>query len=138
MCSDIRRVKFKSQRGISLILVLFLIVIVSLLTAAMAQLIRGGSNAVSMEIQSTRALFAAESGAQVAAMRIFPINGGAAACTNFTQSFTVSALNGCSANITCAPVVAAGRTIYTVTSAGVCGSGNDRARRRITIGLRTL
>lgn len=131
--------KLKNQRGISLIMVLFLLVILSLLVAAMVQLNRGGSSAVSIEIQSTRALFAAESGAQIAAMKIFPINGTTPACPgNFSQSFTASALSGCSADITCLSTAAAGRTVYTVTSAGICGTGNDRARRRITVGLRIL
>lgn len=129
-----------AQRGVSLILVLFLLVVVSLLVAAIAQLNRGGSNAVSMEIQSTRALFAAESGAQIAALQLFPINGATPGCGAVTtpRAFTAGALNTCSANLTCTTATAAGRTVYTVTSEGICGAGNDRARRRITIGLRSL
>lgn len=133
----------KAQRGVSLVLVLFLLVVVSLLAAAMAQLNRGGSNAVSLEIQSTRALFAAESGAQIMAMTIFPISLASGSTplpcpTNFSKTFSSNGLSGCSANMTCSAETAAGPTIYTVTSEGTCGSGNDYARRRITVGLRSL
>ncbi|MFT3928993.1 MAG: hypothetical protein QM709_01745 [Spongiibacteraceae bacterium] len=131
----------RAQRGVSLILVLFLLVVVSLLVAAIAQLNRGGSNAVSMEIQSTRALFAAESGAQIAAMQLFPISGNTPGCGAVTtpKVFAVGGLNNCSANLTCAVSNAAGRTVYTITSEGRCSVGsNDYARRRITVGLRSL
>jgi MSHA biogenesis protein MshP len=126
----------KTQRGVSLIIVLFLLVVVSLLAVSLAQLNRGGSIAVAQEIQSTRALYAAESGAQIAAMRIFPINSTPTLCPGFTQAFTASGLNGCSATITCFSVNTAGKTIYTVTSDGICVTGNDRGRRKITVGLR--
>ncbi len=143
MCNNFHMLQHSCsrQRGISLILVLFLLIVVSLLAVAMARLNRGGSDAVSLEIQSTRALLAAESGAQIAAMRIFPINGGAlSACPfgNLNQGFTTAGLNGCSANIECRHVSTAGRTLFTVRSEGICGSGNDRARRQITIGLQNL
>ncbi len=132
-------IRLSAQHGVSLILVLFLLVVVSLLAAAMAQLNRGGSNAVSLEIQSTRALFAAESGAQAEAMLIFPING-APTCppADFSNTFPASGLSGCSTATTCNSLQAAGRILFTVTSIGQCGSGNDYARRRITIGLRSL
>lgn len=134
----------KNQRGVSLILVLFLLVVVSLLVAAMARLNQGSSNAVSMEIQSARALFAAESGAQIAAMTLFPIDG-TPACNNsdpvsFSKTFGTAGLNSCSANITHRCTTAGGRTIFTVVSSGSCGVAGtaDYARRQITVGLRSL
>lgn len=136
----LRSRQHQRQRGISLILVLFLLVVVGLLAAAMAQLNRGSANAVGLEIQSTRALFAAESGAQIAAMKLFPINSASTPtcpATLFAQAFTANGLTGCSATATCsAPVTVSGHTIYTLTSVGTCGAGNDLARRQITVGLR--
>ena len=131
----------KTQQGVSLILVLFLLVVVSLLAAAMAQLNRGGSTSVGLEIQSTRALFAAESGAQIAAMRIFPINGSSAGgnCGNFNQPFNNAGLNNCSAAVTCSgPVTVNNIYVYKVESIGTCGAAgsNDYARRKITMALR--
>lgn len=145
MCSDFSlSVRSRArQRGVSLIMVLFLLVVVSLLAAAMARLNQGGSNAVSMEIQSTRALFAAESGAQLMAMRIFPIN--IASETNAIcpaqqiNNFGTAGLNTCRATVNCVRTQAAGRTVFTITSEGRCAIGtNDYARRRITVGLRSM
>lgn len=128
-----------SQRGISLILVIFLLIVGSLLVVGLARLNTTLQTSVAREILSVRALFAAESGAQSAAMRIFPINAAPAACpANFVLNFNGSGLDGCRAALSCTPVTAAGRTVYTVSSEGVCGGGNDIARRRLTVSLRTL
>lgn len=134
----------KAQRGASLIMVLFLLVVVSLLAASMARLNRGGSNAVSMEIQSTRALFAAESGTQLMAMQIFPLGGIEAnaqcpAALPQVNNFTVNGLNNCIATVNCNRTATAGRNIFTLTSTGECAIGtNDYARRKITVGLRSM
>lgn len=126
----------KNAQGFSLILVLFLLVVVSLLAAAMAQLNRGGSAAVTQEILSVRALFAAESGAQVMAMKIFPITG-ASACGPLALAFPANGLNGCTANVTCASVTTPGRTVFTVRSTGTCTANTERASRTIEVGLRS-
>ncbi|HEY3699657.1 MAG TPA: hypothetical protein VGK97_10025 [Spongiibacteraceae bacterium] len=106
----------------------------------MAQLNVGGSAAVAQEIQSVRALFAAESGAQIMAMKIFPHDVVNPVCAaTFTQPFTVGGLNGCSATITCASISdGAGHTVFTVQSDAFCGTGSDRARRKIQVRLRNL
>ena len=129
----------RAQRGIGLVLVLFLLVVVSLLAAALVELDRGGSNAVAIEVQSARALLAAESGAQLAAMTIFPISGATPACPgDFSRTFTAGALSSCTAALTCSSTVATDHTVFTVTSTGTCGSGDSYARRQVTIGLRSL
>lgn len=141
------------QRGISLILVLFILVVVSLLVASMAQLNRGGSNAVSQEILSVRALQAAESGAQTMALKIFPLNYiKPATCapvscpTAVNRVFNVAGLNGCTVaatctTATCIPVSGAANSavnkiVFTVTSAGTCNAGTQSAYREVQIGLR--
>lgn len=142
MCNNFFTIKNSRTRqyGVSLIMVLFLLVVVSLLAAALARLNQGGSNAVSMEVQSTRALFAAESGAQIAAMRIFPIGTQNPPCSNgnFSRNFTANGLNNCAANVSFSCVPTAERTVFTVVSAGTCGTvgSADYARRQITVGLR--
>jgi MSHA biogenesis protein MshP len=135
MCNDLRT-SIRKQRGISLLLVLFVLVIVSLLVAALMRLNTGSQKIISQEILSVRALFAAESGAQAAAMRLFPITGLVQPC-NFAINFATAGLSGCTATVTCpAPVVAAGRTMYTVKSEGRCNGGTEQSRRMITVGLR--
>jgi MSHA biogenesis protein MshP len=128
------------QRGFSLILVLFLLVVVSLLAVSMTRLDSGSSVAVSQEILSTRALFAAESGAQAMAMKVFPINGSSTCPGTVNLTYTASGLSGCAATVTiaCPAITAAGKTVYSVQSEGACNSGTQSARRKVQIGLRTL
>ncbi len=131
----------KLQRGFSLILVLFLLLVVSLLAVSMTQLNSGSSTAVSQEILSVRALFAAESGAQAMATDIFPL-GATPVCpaSALALTYTANGLSGCTAAVTvsCPALSAAGRTVYTVVSDGTCIAGTQRARRRVQIGLRSL
>ena len=132
----------KKQHGFSLILVLFLLVVVSMLVVAMARLNSGGQQAVSQEILSVRAFWAAESGAQAMAMRTFLIDGAVPiACpADFSINFPAAAtgLNGCAANVSCQVVSAAGRTVFTVSSIGTCDGGTERSSRRIDVALRAL
>jgi MSHA biogenesis protein MshP len=128
-----------SQHGISLILVLFLIVVVALLVVAMARLNIGSQKIIGQEVLSVRALFAAESGAQEAAMRIFSIGAAPVGCTPINRAFTAAGLSDCSVSLVCSPPVnAAGRTIITINSRGTCGAGSEIASRNITVMLRTL
>jgi MSHA biogenesis protein MshP len=128
------------QRGFSLILVLFLLVVVSLLAVSMTRLDSGSSVAVSQEILSVRALFAAESGAQAMAMKVFPINSSSTCPGTLNLTYTANGLNGCTAmvTITCPAITAAGKTVYSVQSEGICNSGTQSARRKVQVGLRTL
>ena len=129
-----------TQRGISLILVIFLLVVVAMLVVAMARLNSGNQKIVGQEVLSVRALFAAESGAQSMAMRAFPLGAvPPTACpANFSITFPVVAtgLNGCTATVTCTATTAASRTVFTVKSEGRCIGGTEQARRMITVGLR--
>ena len=140
MCNNRFHSLKNRQRGISLILVIFLLVVVAMLVVAMARLNSGNQKIVGQEILSVRALFAAESGAQSMAMRAFPI-GSAASTTcpaNFSITFPVAAtgLNGCTANVTCTPTTVGSRTMFTVKSEGRCNGGTEQSRRMITVGLR--
>lgn len=142
MCNNRFHHVQNTQRGISLILVLFLLVVVSMLVVAMARLNSGSQKAVGQEILSVRALFAAESGAQSMAMRIFPINNPPlAVCpSDLSIPFPAAAagLSICTAAVTCQLTSTASRTVFTVKSEGRCNSGTEQSRRMITVGLRTL
>jgi len=62
MCPD---TSLKSQTGAGLPIALFVITVLALLVIVMAQLQQGTGESLSLQIQSQRAFFAAESGAQV-------------------------------------------------------------------------
>ncbi|MFC4258393.1 hypothetical protein ACFOZ5_05000 [Marinobacter lacisalsi] len=102
----------------------------------MAQLQQTSGEAVSLQIQSQRALFAAESGAQVAVAQVLDSNSCSLASSGI--SFSGSGLSGCSAALSCdaIPVPATGPAsspVFVVTSTGQCGSGLEQAERVVEV-----
>jgi len=133
-------------RGFSLVFSLFLIVVIALLAASLARLNQGAQSAVAMEVLSTRAQMAAESGLQEAGMRLFPLGAAANNCTVFPvvdgnrtllRDFATAGLRGCTAKVICADGPA-GSATYVLNSEGFCGAGSEMTRRKITMGLRNI
>lgn len=131
-----------AQAGFSLPVAIFVLVVLSLLGAAMTRMLATGAQSVGFEVLSARAFYAAESGAQWGMNTLFPPIGPPAG-TCFAQqnlSFGASGLNGCNAQVTCAgPVVVANAggatsTQFRISSRGTCGSGTDTATRVIEVG----
>lgn len=126
------------QAGFSLPVAIVLIVLLSLLGAAMIELTATGHRSVSAEVVGTRAFYAAEAGVQYGLGRLFPLNGGAPSCAAATVNFSVPGLAGCKANLTCTgPTVLNGHGFFTLNSTGRCGTGADRATRVVQVGART-
>lgn len=137
MCPDrqIRR-----QSGAGLPVALFVITVLSLLVLGMSQLQESSGRSISLQIQSQRAFFAAESGAQVAVRKALD-----ASCTEVIDAspvtFGAGGLSGCSATLACESVTAdiggpGGDTVYTIFSTGSCGTGPDEAERDIEVRVR--
>jgi MSHA biogenesis protein MshP len=130
---------FSRQKGISMAFLLFTIVIVSLLAAALMKLNSQSGLSVAHQVISTRAFFAAESGANLQALSIFPVSGGAVNCSNQTFNFTTPGLEGCSATTTCNARVVNSVTFYQVQSRGVCNAGQPlQATRTVEVRLKDL
>lgn len=124
------------QSGFSMAFLLFAIIIVSLLAAALMQLNSQSNLSNAQQIISTRAFFAAESGAQLQALSLFPVGGGAGVCANTPRNFAVSGLNGCTATTTCATITIAAKDYYQVVSTGQCNIGQPlQATRTIEVRL---
>lgn len=131
-----------AQAGFSLPVAIFVLVLLSLLGAAMTRMLATGAQSVGFEVLSTRAFYAAESGAQWGMNTLFPpVSNPAGTC--FAQqdlNFSTSGLAGCSAQVTCAgPVVVANAggatsTQFRISSRGTCGSGTDTTTRVIEVG----
>jgi MSHA biogenesis protein MshP len=131
------------QRGAGLPVALFIITVLSLIVATMAQLQQGGAESVSLQIQSQRAFYAAESGAQVAVAQVL-----AGDCGDVTnQTFTLTGLSTCTATLSCAGPQTIdtnddgdfndiGEQVYTLTSTGSCGAGPDQAERVVEVRVR--
>ncbi|GGC83550.1 pilus assembly PilX family protein [Marinobacter halophilus] len=127
------------QTGAGLPVALFIITVLALLVIGMAQLQESSSKAVSLQIQSQRAFFAAESGAQVALSALLlqgeniPLSCGID--ISGTKSFASKGLAGCFAAISCSEFGSAQSSLV-IQSQGVCGVGADRAERMIEVRLR--
>lgn len=129
----------KKQQGVSLAVLLFIIIIVSLLAAAIIRLSTESSLSTAQQVISTRAFFAAESGAQLQAMALFPINGGAGTCANQTYNFAVAGINACTATTTCTTITVNSEDYFQVTSEGQCNTGQPlQATRTIEVRLKDI
>ena len=119
------------QRGAGLPVALFIITVLALLVLGMAQLQQSANESVSLQIQSQRAFFAAESGAQVGVGRILN-DPGNPQCFAGSITFSGAGLNGCRAEITCNPNGGA----FTLKSTGYCGSAQGGASRTVEVRVR--
>ena len=124
---------FSQQRGFSLPVAIFILVIMALLGAGIVSIMQSSQDSVATEVLSTRAFHAAESGAQVALGQLFDLAGGAANCAASypTLDFTATGLVSCSASATCSSSTVGTRTFYTITSTGNCTSSGFSATRTI-------
>jgi MSHA biogenesis protein MshP len=128
-----------SQRGAGLPIALFIITVLALLVLAMAQWQQASGESVSLQIQSQRAFFAAESGAQVAVRDV--LEAGSCSALASPLAFSGAGLAGCRAVLQCESVTAdlggtGGNAVFTITSSGQCGSGTDRAVRELEVRVR--
>jgi len=127
----------KYQNGAGLPIALVIITVLSLIVLSMGQLQESSGKAISLQIQSQRAFFAAESGAQVAVAASLPADSGdpvscAAVPSSIPDGSFAGGLSGCTASINCPGVDASG--ILTIESVGRCGApGIDQASRTVVV-----
>jgi len=128
------------QRGIGLPATIFLIVVLALIVLAMSDLTEDSSRGFAQDFESTRAFYAAESGAQVALNRVFV---GGTTCDNsmgyldFDAGGNNPGLNNCIAQLVCrvdtVTVAGVDTDFMTFTSTATCGSGLDQATRSVQV-----
>ena len=149
MCPDTRSLKHvsKQQAGFGLPVAIFVLVIMALLAAAIVQLSSRNNLSSAQEVFSTRAFYAAESGASWAMSQLFFNSTGSAdktfsdaACSGPVngQSLTFSneGLNGCRASLSCSAETIATTGYYRIVSTGTCGTGDVQATRVVEVGGR--
>jgi MSHA biogenesis protein MshP len=118
------------QLGLGLPVALFIIVIMSLIAVAVSRLTDAGGQAFTQNLLSSRAFYAAESGAQLRTKNV--LVGPPCVCdANLTYNFVVTGLNSCSAETSCSSLVANGETYCTITSIGRCD--NSAAERTVEV-----
>jgi MSHA biogenesis protein MshP len=123
------------QRGFSLPVAVFIITVLALIGTAMIQLVETGQASTSAEVQSIRAFYSAETGAQEALHALFPLDGSAGSCSDFSSAYSGNGLDGCGAEVTCTTLTAGSQTYYVINSTGTCafGAAANAARRRVEV-----
>ena len=133
--SDKRR-----QAGVGLPATVFLIVIIALIVLALGELNQKSNLGFGQDFYSTKAFYAAESGAQVALNQVFV---GTKACAanmttiDFNNKGPNEGLDDCDVQVDCVASLVATITYYTFTSTAICGSGFEQAQRRIEVRARS-
>ena len=133
------------QRGNTLVIAVFVIVVLGGLVAALASLLRTSSESVVIEVLGARSYLAAQSGLEQAMMEVYPLDSAPdTSCgVNGTEYTFVGnqSLEQCSATISCdsATYTDDSDTTYThmvLTSSAVCEAGAQRASRELQIETR--
>lgn len=124
----------EKQRGFSLVMAIFVIVVMSLLGAALNNILSAGSDSVAREVVSARALMAAESGAQRKLNEVFPPGGATVIGNCNATTYVMSGLFACTdVAVSCDLVTIDGVNYITLQSIGRCGPTSDLAVRVIDV-----
>lgn len=115
-----------AQRGGALVIGLFVITVMFLLASALINVVQDADEQVNLEVLGTRAFAAANSGADVALARLFPLDASAGECDYSAQSWTppnVVGFKGCSVQLACRVTDYSGAVQYLVSSEATCFAG---------------
>lgn len=121
------------QRGSSIVLALFVIIILTLLGSVLMRMISTSSETVSQEVLGTRAYMAANSAMQAELQLLFPLNTATLTYCNspiidkpYDLGDVIPGLYDCEAETSCTKYHTDATTnigYYRLTSTGMCGSG---------------
>ncbi|NIV36491.1 MAG: hypothetical protein GWN58_45770 [Anaerolineae bacterium] len=118
------------QSGAGLVMAIFLITVMALIVTTMAQLQQTTGEAEALDIQSTRAYYAAESGAQLA-MTLQEEGEGCGFGSRTFDGFS-NGLRDCKADVRCTDLNSQEK-VFRIQSHGQCGSGADLASRTVEV-----
>ncbi|GIU41017.1 MSHA biogenesis protein MshP [Shewanella sairae] len=122
------------QRGSALVIGVFIITVMFLLAATLINVLNDADQQVSVEVWGTRALAAANSGADRSLAVLFPIDGSAGSCTTFATwnigaDTGLAGFHGCTVLMECSSVTTSfpapktNMTQYLITSTATCSTG---------------
>lgn len=131
----------KKQQGVSLIVVVFILVSLSILASALVQVLTASNDSVAREVLSARAFLAAESGAQRMLNEIY--EGNESDCDTPSPQYLFPALEGCATvAVVCTLIddvpVGSPNIYYTITSTGQCGPIGERASRTVEVQAKNI
>jgi MSHA biogenesis protein MshP len=128
------------QQGAGLPIAIFIITVLALIVTSMAQQQESSGAAISQQILSQRAFYAAESGAQAAVTQA--LHGGGCGSVPGSLDFNQAGLQNCSARLECSTVQAdidgdsSPETVFTLISEGQCGAGAEATSRTVEVRVR--
>lgn len=143
MQSSLRKIK---QSGSALVIAIFVIIVLSLLGAALVSMLDSSQENVAFEVLGTRAYNAAQSGIQWQLAQLFPLGGEVIECSvidinNVPNISSISGFEGCEIILKseyCSSFSFDNSQYYTVTSTGQCQIGNEFTTRTIEVEARSL
>jgi MSHA biogenesis protein MshP len=121
--------------GFGLPVAIFVITVLAMIVAAITSLSESSNVAFGQDINSIKAFYAAESGAEIGLARSFAVTGIPEPCAAniYVDNSGLTGLNGCSVTVDCSIATVDGIDYYTLTSAATCGSGRDAAQREVEV-----
>ncbi|OUS30581.1 hypothetical protein A9Q98_04890 [Thalassotalea sp. 42_200_T64] len=134
----------KKQQGASLVMAIFMIVVFSLMAAALVRIITSSSETVAYQVFGTRAYAAADIGTQWGLQQLFPLDSIIVDCAVVNAATVpdisnVSGLIGCHIEtLECTDFIESGLTYFTLTATGVCAAGNVETNRTLQVDARRL
>ena len=129
----------KKERGSSLVIAIFILVVMSVLGAAMINMLRSNEQTYAYEVLGTRAYAAAQSGVQRKLQELFPLDEGTkiSECITKPPFFFTNheGLNNCKATVSCSSKLHAesGIRYFTVSSNGQCDINGEKTSRTIEV-----
>ena len=126
------------QRGSALIIGVFVITVMFLLASALINIVEDGDTGLTQEVWGTRAFAAANSGADAALAKLFPLNGNVGTClaSDVWTPPDVTGFHACSVTLTCTAYALDTVTQYRISSKAVCESGETRVSRKVEVEAR--
>lgn len=135
----------RHQQGSMLVLAIFILTVMFLLAAALIHISENEDESVLQEVMGERALLAANSGADAALAKLFPLTvNGSSNCSvvklpsTWTIPTSAETLQTCTVSLGCESFSdnSGGQTLtqYRITSKAVCGEGtNHRTSRQVEV-----
>ncbi|MBV2130463.1 pilus assembly PilX N-terminal domain-containing protein [Arsukibacterium indicum] len=126
------------QQGSALVVAVFIIVVMLAIVLALSRILLSSSDSVVYEVQGSRALFAAQSGMELALTELFP-RSGASNCSSWTFNFSTAGLTGCQAQVQCTAQAIASEQLnqlYLLQSTASCNANEFITSRSIELEVR--
>ncbi|MCE2572122.1 MSHA biogenesis protein MshP [Motilimonas eburnea] len=120
------------QQGSAIVIAVFIIVVMSLLAAALTRMLQDSHQGIGYEVYGTRAYLAANAGIEQGLLKLFPLGGGAPVCGSASLDLSAqTAFHGCVVEYACVEKVVDSKKVYQIDSTAKCDAGEFITRRKI-------